>query len=431
MGVIDLKMRALWPLANGVIPGGWSRDTDYDALYFEGDGSVAGGTGGAATHQHTWVDHDHNGFGHVHSVSADEVTASSVLHDTGGTSVSKWAKPTHSHGAGDSGEATIGYADASVSGSAEGAEPPHVEVIIIKPDDGGQLLPVDAVALWEAGADPVGYQFTDGSGGAPDYRDRFLKGAPAGADAGGTGGSADHTHTGDHDHDPDVHSHPSVDAKVASAQILLNGVAAVGLRAGLLNVHHLVGLVSKVLSDVSTDGLGVASASNLPAYVRLAAVQNQGAGASLPAGAILLFKGSAADVPGDWLLCDGTEGTVDTVDRQVYVVSVKGEVGDTGGADAHLHAGIPHGHTHVASHVHFESVSTLRNKVDELTGTVGKSTPIDPHIADANAGPSSSVEGRLPFVGLLFVRYSPATSSVMPGGYLRRRRRRRGLEPAG
>lgn len=44
------------------------------------------------------------------------------------------------------------------------------------------------------GTIPDGWVLCDGTNGTPDLRDSFVKGAPNGADAGGTGGASTHSH---------------------------------------------------------------------------------------------------------------------------------------------------------------------------------------------------------------------------------------------
>lgn len=56
---------------------------------------------------------------------------------------------------------------------------------------------------------PSGWVLCDGSNGTPDLRERFVKGAAAGANPGATGGSASHTHAA---HTGVInHTHPVTD----------------------------------------------------------------------------------------------------------------------------------------------------------------------------------------------------------------------------
>lgn len=82
----------------------------------------------------------------------------------------------------------------------------------------GAGLPAGVIVMWAGllSAIPSGWRLCDGQNGSPDLRDRFIKGAVAGANPGTTGGTASHTHaahTGvmNHTHAVDVtdggHSH--------------------------------------------------------------------------------------------------------------------------------------------------------------------------------------------------------------------------------
>ncbi len=64
---------------------------------------------------------------------------------------------------------------------------------------------------------------------------------------------------------------------------------------------------------------------------------NVGAGASVPAGVIVMWSGSLASIPSGWALCDGTNGTPDLRDRFVMGASSAEEPGATGGTSSHSH----------------------------------------------------------------------------------------------
>jgi hypothetical protein len=56
-------------------------------------------------------------------------------------------------------------------------------------------LPSGAILMWHGliAAIPTGYILCDGTSGTPDLRSRFIRGAPASTEAGGTGGADTHT----------------------------------------------------------------------------------------------------------------------------------------------------------------------------------------------------------------------------------------------
>lgn len=73
----------------------------------------------------------------------------------------------------------------------------------------GGSLPSGLIVMWHGllSAIPAGWLLCDGTNGTPDLRDKFVKGAAAGQNPGGTGGSATHTHA---DHPALSHSGSAV-----------------------------------------------------------------------------------------------------------------------------------------------------------------------------------------------------------------------------
>lgn len=82
----------------------------------------------------------------------------------------------------------------------------------------------------------------------------------------------------------------------------------------------------------------------------------------VPSGIIVMWSGSINNIPQDWLLCDGTNGTPDLRDRFVMGTVSDPEIGDTGGSNSiglsvsqlppHSHDGstdIDGNHTHTAT----------------------------------------------------------------------------------
>ena len=58
-------------------------------------------------------------------------------------------------------------------------------------------IPAGIICMWGGllANIPAGWALCDGQGGRPDLRSRFIKGAAAAAEPGGTGGAATHSHT--------------------------------------------------------------------------------------------------------------------------------------------------------------------------------------------------------------------------------------------
>lgn len=65
-----------------------------------------------------------------------------------------------------------------------------------------------------------------------------------------------------------------------------------------------------------------------------------------PIGMITLWAGAIVDIPDDWALCDGNNGTPDL--RERFVIGAGGALapGATGGGTTHTHTGTTAGHFH-------------------------------------------------------------------------------------
>ncbi len=76
---------------------------------------------------------------------------------------------------------------------------------------GGAALPAGIICMWSGllANIPSGWALCDGAGGRPDLRSKFIKGAAAGVEPGGSGGAATHDHDAHPNHvftQPDDHS---------------------------------------------------------------------------------------------------------------------------------------------------------------------------------------------------------------------------------
>lgn len=56
---------------------------------------------------------------------------------------------------------------------------------------------------------------------------------------------------------------------------------------------------------------------------------------SLPRGMIVLWSGTASDIPNGWVLCDGDNGTPNLTDK--FVLGAGGSMAASGGAASHQH----------------------------------------------------------------------------------------------
>lgn len=61
---------------------------------------------------------------------------------------------------------------------------------------------------------------------------------------------------------------------------------------------------------------------------------------------IAIWSGAIVDIPANWQLCDGTNGTPDLVREMVRGSHGSYAIGETGGNASHIHGFTSDGHTH-------------------------------------------------------------------------------------
>jgi hypothetical protein len=90
-----------------------------------------------------------------------------------------------------------------------------------------------------------------------------------------------------------------------------------------------------------------------PAFTKLNAIKN-GSGTALIAkpGVVALWLGTLATIPVGWVLCDGTNDTVDMRSRHLKIANTIDELSVTGGSNTHTHAAQSHSHAGSGSHNH-------------------------------------------------------------------------------
>ena len=126
---------------------------------------------------------------------------------------------------------------------------------------------------------------------------------------------------------------------------------------------------------------------------------NQTPGGGIPAGGIIMWSGSVANIPSGWYLCNGSYGTPDLRDRFVIGAGSSYNPGATGGATSvtlstsnmpsHSHTGASHSHT-IGSHSHTVSSHshTIGSHTHTFSSLVNGYTSIqsDNHYHTANTG---------------------------------------------
>lgn len=223
---------------------------------------------------------------------------------------------------------------------------------------------------------------------------------------------------------------------VAAAELDLLGMinsggTIVSGRVELLNTSTLngpAGLAIKMTNSVdaspttpmtlTVDGtLAAAGAMNAPSI-------QQGGHALVPSGMVMLWPGSVATIPAGWVLCDGTNGTVDM--RNAFIVGAGGTYtpSATGGAasvtattttaGAHNHTGADGS---AGSHNHGGASAGYSLQVGDLAAHSHAITVTDPGHVHSAAGNFVILGGaaNLAAGGSAAILSTPATNSAVTG----------------
>lgn len=393
---IPANVGFIWPGTHASIPAGWSRETTLDARYPKGTaaGVDPGGTGGALTHSHTTTGHVHTAA-HVHTVPNSPAGSGNNNRDNPATACPE--AHTHNNNP-NTVNPTIDLTSDTPGTDAVNHEPSNFVVIFIKSDGTPAGVPNNAVALWnEAAATPTNWNLCDGGGAParPDMRNRWLKGAAALGDGGGTGGGTTHSHSVvSHTHGTNfAHDHPAVtSAQKAQAN---QGGSISGGQASMATAAHTHSLT---IGNQATDAItgntdSAASSDHQPPYWAQAFIQNNVGAADLPNKVIGWWLGTLATIPTGWKLCDGTSGTPDLRSQFIKGANTLAGIGGSGGSLIHGASHTTTGHTHaVASHVH--TVSAAAGAGANLTaGATNCATAAHTHAAWSNTGAASLTSG--------------------------------------
>lgn len=325
---------------NASIPTGYARETSLDAKFIKGAGSGSNPatSGGSATHTHTSATgaHTHTLTAHTHTVTFG---TGSGADETGGSAGSAIVD-THTHtGSTITGTANGGLDAQTVTYSAVSNSPEYKDVIFIK-SDGSKGIPANT-ALFSSTTARTGFNECDGTNGTADYRNKFLRGATASGDAGGTGGSTSNAHQIVHTHTVATHTHTvgaSGNASGASRQSQSGGelIASSHTHTPTINAGTDVLNASPTITMDETVE---------PAYKKLMLIQNISGAEKQPVkGDIALYLGTLASIPSDWKIYSAM------YDKYLKTASGAGEIASTGGANTHTHASKAHSHTGAHAH---------------------------------------------------------------------------------
>lgn len=347
---ITAGIATAWGGSAGAITAGWTRVASMDGRHPKGAGAgqEPNIAGGSATHQHgSSTAHGHSLGSHFHPGGGQSGGPTQGFPHTGVSG----GLTAHTHGLIQSSSLNSGTSGPTAPDwAAASNDPPSFEVIWIESDGTPTGFPAAALTYWGSPSLPPGWSQHAASQG------RFLKGAPSGADAGGTAGAAAHQHGGvEHSHDPG-HTH---DQSPSGSTAYGGGHPFYGPPTGSVypessgdfdHSHSTVSLLTTGSMGSATSA-ATGEGSWLPSHRVLAVLQNATGGPSLLPGMIAVWRGPIGSVPSNWRICDGGGETLDLRDRFVLAASLLADVGTSGGTASHGHPS-PAAHVHAQEHIH-------------------------------------------------------------------------------
>ena len=344
----------VWSGTHAGIPAGWERETTFDSLYPKGAlfNVNPNKTGGAATHTHTITNsHTHTLNAHTHTVTMANASGSSTA--TGNDSTSVGATHDHNHlnnpfTSSAMVSPTIGSATPSYDAFSN--DPPYYKVIFIKPSAPVAGLADDGICFVDT-SDVLGFTFCNGANSTPDLRNKYLKGAATGADAGTTGGTLTNIHTIAHTH-TDSHSH----SNITTGNGTIKTRATTG--SGIIRYDHTHAIVIPAYNTPSSDTPSLTTTETVePAYSKLISVQNKTGNNLEKVGMIGMWLGLLSDIPSGWQEVASMRG------KHLKCANTTSEATTTGGFNSHIHAAQYHTHS-LGNHTH-----TITNITHASSGT--------------------------------------------------------------
>ena len=358
----------LWPSTNGSIPAGWDRVTALDARYPKGvatSSTQPGATGGAALHTHTVTAHSHD-QSHSHTSTGATSAAVGSFSSSDGAVGTTAIAASHTHTTPSTNSATIASATTAPSIDFPNNDLDRFFSIFIEsngqplgiPNGAAALAPDISVSGWNDYANATG---------------RFMKGAAAAGDGGGTGTSTlnNHTHAiGAHTHAGTSHTHTSNNTGSVTSNLSLFAGASSAVWSA--SHAHPITIGSTTSASLNSGGSGTSGASSEgatePPFVNMRVKQNATGDVDLAVGLIGLWRGSLGSIPDHWALCDGTNGTPNLLGK--YVKGATSSIGTTGGSlNAHNHTSPSHTHTAGGSHTHTMTIGAQNGAVANVSTT--------------------------------------------------------------
>lgn len=387
MSAIPSGVILIWTGTNASIPAGWERVTDLDGKYPKAWGaSVAPNvTGGADTHTHAGG-HTHTLTSHTHAFVLDTYTSGNTYGLAG--SSSSEGSGAHSHASNTSQGSSGGSLQSNGSWASVNQEPPYHTVIFIKPISAVAPILSGICSYFNGSLVPGGWFYCDGNNGTPNLVNKYIKGASANADAGGTGGTVNHQHTVTHNHTANTHNHYGLSGGMAGNYVVLNAGSIYSLTPKA-HIHEITFANSTdTINNYTKTDAGVGDTVE-PAYKKLGIIKSNGGGAKK--GIVGLWLGSVASIPINWAICDGNNGTLDLRDKFIKIGAALANNNETGGSNTHSHTAVSHTHTPTGTHNHADSVSLGANiGVNKVDGHNNAPTIDSGHTHTATVTPGTS-----------------------------------------
>ncbi|KKR15301.1 MAG: Pas28, partial [Candidatus Falkowbacteria bacterium GW2011_GWA2_39_24] len=400
-----------WPSTNGSIPVGWSRETNFDTYFVEGTTSNPSASAfGNATHSHASPNHQHT-IDHTHSGSLGNASGA---YTTPALSAGNTNNHVHTTNVTPNTDLNVAQSATATLGTASN-DPPYTKVILIK-SNGTTLIPTGAY-VFLASDTFTGWTRRSGN--------RYLKGADASGDGGGTGGTSDaHTHTDSgHTHTENAHTH-IVTTNAGNAG---SGKAKTG--TSMSDQAHSHGISGGDQTATEQSGVGVlANDDGQPPYYKLNIIENTTGSPALLDGTIAMWDGTIASIPTDWILCDGSGTCPNLNDKFIKGANADSESGNTGGALTHTHsAGTAHSHT-IDSHSHsFTVAQATETQIKNGNGATSVSANTHTHTFSLSGGGTTATQtitadanspndNRPPYKEIVYIKYvAPVTPTFTAG----------------
>jgi len=349
-------------------PVGWTRDTTLDGYFLKGSAASTdpGTPGGATSHTHAVTNHSHTHTSHSHGLTFAYSNQGSSEAGNGSTNVLSGVN--HGHDAASTSLANIGTeGDATgviLAAAANNSLPSYYDVLWIK-SGGTTAIPANAVAYFNSTTMPnANWKVSDGNSGTPNLNGVYFRGAATAASPGGTGGSLSHSHTNTaHTHPQTNHTHTGDTGPGNPADTNQGDVRDTASITPNTHTHAVTLAANAPAPGSNTVSVSRDADNSNPPYYELAPIINTSGAADQPQNIIAMWRGTLANIPSGWILCDGTNSTPDL--RDMFIRNNTSSVGNPGGSISHSHTST--GHTHVmTTHSHTGSTGNASTALKRL-----------------------------------------------------------------